>query len=249
MTYRLLRTSEHDDETGKTTSHGGKFLWPEVGEIVKPIRWDERPICGNGIHGLLNAHGNWALMSRSSGRTYQVIECDEYVEVTEDGGGKVKTNKAKLIYQGDLAGAMKFFPKFKHPEDLTPQEALARGFHDVGARDKMAKIIIESGSAGWANAWARNIESHQNQIVQVVIDSKDAYEAYVWARDVGTYKDDMAEIVTRFGSAYCVCCWAVNVKTHISEMAKIIAANEYYTNYWNAMTGLPKITYKADPNA
>ena len=98
----VLRTCKADG-----TSYGD-FQWPtEIGSIVKCPDWKPTKECGNGLHGLLDGLGDLFLLSSSIDAIWQVVEVDrsQCIEL----GGKVKFPECKLVYSGDMLGALMLF--------------------------------------------------------------------------------------------------------------------------------------------
>ena len=58
MPNYILKTVKADG-----SAYGG-FVWPlETGAIVVAPDWDSTPVCGGGLHGLLNGCGDGALLN------------------------------------------------------------------------------------------------------------------------------------------------------------------------------------------
>jgi hypothetical protein len=84
-------------------AHGG-FEWPaEVGAIVEAPDWNPAPVCGGGLHGLIDGQGKATLLNTDADAVWYAFESvdadgrvsdDEAVYVTEDGGGKGKCRRA-----------------------------------------------------------------------------------------------------------------------------------------------------------
>ncbi len=103
----LLRSCRSD-----MTSRDG-FKWPESGPVECPD-WDERPICGGGLHGLLLGQqepGVWY----DSGKVI-VFKADEADIVSL--GGKAKARRGVVVYCGDMAGASACFAAHGGAENL-----------------------------------------------------------------------------------------------------------------------------------
>jgi hypothetical protein len=90
----VLRTCNED-----MTSNGG-FKWPESGEVVAPD-WDPRPVCGYGLHGLLDGEGDWGLMNWSLGAKALLVRVA--VSTLVQIGGKVKFPRGVVVKVGHLA--------------------------------------------------------------------------------------------------------------------------------------------------
>jgi hypothetical protein len=85
-----------------TSSHG--FTWPESGPVECPD-WKPIAFCGNGLHGLLWAVGDYGLThSHDAQAKWLVVEVDA-AEVV-DLGDKVKFPRGVVVFCGGLAAAM-----------------------------------------------------------------------------------------------------------------------------------------------
>jgi hypothetical protein len=87
----MLRTCKAD-----MTSHGG-FKWPRKGPVVCPD-WSPNPECGHGLHGALSGCGDGSLLSWDADAVWMVVRIDGKIV---DLGGKVKTDRAYVVYAGD----------------------------------------------------------------------------------------------------------------------------------------------------
>ena len=92
----MLRTCAAD-----MTSRGG-FQWPESGEVSAPD-WTPEPVCGGGLHGLLDGCGDGSLLLWGEGVKWLVVEVDEWVAIDEE---KVKAPRGRVVYAGDRGGAV-----------------------------------------------------------------------------------------------------------------------------------------------
>ena len=91
----FLRTTDKD---GK--SHGG-FQWPlEVGAIVTAPDWNSQPVCGYGLHGLLNGEQNAGLLDWSPDALWWVVGVPDDATVV-DLGGKCKFESCTVVAFGD----------------------------------------------------------------------------------------------------------------------------------------------------
>ena len=109
---------EHDALMLRTTGPHGEahegFVWPRVlGAIVRPVRWDLAPTCGDGLHGLLDGLGDNALLSSDPAALWWVVgvRLDEVVRIDDD---KVKAPRAKVVYFGGMPGAYKSIIRNMH---------------------------------------------------------------------------------------------------------------------------------------
>ncbi len=90
--YYVLRTCNED-----LTSRGG-FKWPKRGPVTCPD-WNPEPVCGYGLHGLLNGEGN-ASHLRSDGKGL-IVKITRFVDLV----GKVKFKSGKVVFCGTLREA------------------------------------------------------------------------------------------------------------------------------------------------
>ena len=98
----VLRKSQRGID-GKIISYQG-FVWPEKGEVKCPD-WEPTDECGNGLHGLLWANGNWSLMAGyGQNKVAQVVKVYQYVKIGND---KIKFPSGEVIYTGELHDALR----------------------------------------------------------------------------------------------------------------------------------------------
>ena len=69
----ILRTCKADMAPEYEKANG--VVYPSNGWVEAPD-WDPRPQCGNGLHGLLWAQGNYSLLSAKRDAKYLIIEAD-----------------------------------------------------------------------------------------------------------------------------------------------------------------------------
>jgi hypothetical protein len=81
------------------TSSGG-FVWPKSGRVEAPD-WNPDPVCGGGLHGLLDGDGDGNVLDWGDAAIWLVCEIDEHVNLN----GKVKFPSANVVYCGDRQGA------------------------------------------------------------------------------------------------------------------------------------------------
>ena len=87
----FLRTTDKDGR-----AHGG-FQWPlEVGAEVIAPDWDPKPVCGGGLHGLLDGLGESMHLSFDADAIWWIVEADETVDL----GGKHKFPRCKVVAFG-----------------------------------------------------------------------------------------------------------------------------------------------------
>ena len=79
----MLKTVAADGE-----AHGG-FKWPlEVGAVVEAPDWNLAPVCGGGLHGLVDGLGDWSLLDWSLEAKALLVEADSERVVRFDGKAK-----------------------------------------------------------------------------------------------------------------------------------------------------------------
>ena len=93
----VLRTCDADLKSW------GKFQWPSEGYVEAPY-WSPEPVCGYGLHGLLEGEGDWGLLDWSFEAKALVVEVDRagIVELS----GKVKFKGGIVRKVTSLAVAM-----------------------------------------------------------------------------------------------------------------------------------------------
>jgi hypothetical protein len=100
MNNLFLRTCNADG-----TSHGG-FQWNlEIDGVTEAPDWNPEPVCGNGLHGLLNGKGSGHYLDWSENALWMVCEA---LGPIVDIGHKIKTSKAKTLFVGDRKDATDF---------------------------------------------------------------------------------------------------------------------------------------------
>jgi len=77
------------------------FQWPESGS-VKCDDWNPKPVCGNGLHGLLWGAGNGSLLDWGKSAKWLVVRAKKVVDI---GGDKVKFARGEVIHCGDRKSA------------------------------------------------------------------------------------------------------------------------------------------------
>jgi hypothetical protein len=130
-----------------TSSHG--FTWPESGPVECPD-WKPIAFCGNGLHGLLWAVGDYGLThSHDAQAKWLVVEVDA-AEVV-DLGDKVKFPRGVVVFCGGLAAAMNqvlFDPR--HPI----RKAATTGYGSAAATTGYGSAAACLGVDGKARAGA-----------------------------------------------------------------------------------------------
>jgi hypothetical protein len=97
----VLRSCRPDGRCCMQGHAGGDFVWPKAG----PVSCDDfkpSPTCGRGLHGLLWGEGNGQLLDWRPDAVWLVVEvlASEIVQITEDGGGKVKFPRGDVVFFG-----------------------------------------------------------------------------------------------------------------------------------------------------
>ena len=96
----MLRTCDAD-----MSAHGG-FVWPTSGYVKAPD-WNPKPVCGGGLHGALWGEGDGLLFKWDSDAKWLVCGINKWVDLD----GKVKTDRAYVLYCGDRLGATAYIQK------------------------------------------------------------------------------------------------------------------------------------------
>ena len=88
-------------------SHGG-FVWPlTIGAVVSAPDWNNLPVCGGGLHGLLGGVGDGDLLNWDTDAVWVVAEVPADAGVV-DLDGKVKVEKCVVAHVGDMASCAAF---------------------------------------------------------------------------------------------------------------------------------------------
>ena len=84
------------------------FKWPKRGKVEAPD-WDPEPICGGGLHGLLDGEGDGTLLNWSSKAKWLVVKIDqdEAIEIA----GKVKVPRGSVVHCGNQVSATQYLQK------------------------------------------------------------------------------------------------------------------------------------------
>ena len=119
MTDFLLKTVRPDGAAW------GGFRWPldEGAEVIAPD-WDPTPVCGGGLHGLLNGAGNGGLIDWSTDAVWIVAEIPDG-ETVVDLDGKVKVRRCIVRHVGDKTSAPEFLAAHGHTEGVDGGTATA----------------------------------------------------------------------------------------------------------------------------
>jgi len=100
----LLRTCD------KNLKAYGGFQYPEKGYVEAPD-WKPKPVCGNGLHGLLMGKGNQSLLNWDESEIWQILAVDPKtvaeIDVEFD-GGKAKVPYAWVVLTGTRKEATDF---------------------------------------------------------------------------------------------------------------------------------------------
>jgi hypothetical protein len=113
-----IRTTKTDG-----TSHGG-FQWPlTVDAIVTAPDWNPRPVCGGGLHGLLDAIGGWNLLANANTDAIFWIVAVRRDECVAIGTDKVKFPRCRVVAFGSYREMAKRILDVQVPRVL----ALAKG--------------------------------------------------------------------------------------------------------------------------
>jgi hypothetical protein len=143
----VLRTCNED-----MTSHGG-FKWPESGEVSAPD-WDPRPVCGYGLHGLLDGEGDWGLMNWELGAKALLVRvvASTIVQI----GGKVKFPRGVVVKVTQLAAAV--CELLCHPKKIAGEvariTALAKKGNKADATEAASGYASQLAASGYASQLA-----------------------------------------------------------------------------------------------
>ena len=144
LTRWLLKTVKADG-----TARGG-FQWPldEGAEVTAPD-WDPTPVCGGGLHGLLNGAGNGGLINWSTDAVWIVAEIPDD-ETVVDLDGNVKVRRCIVRHVGDKTSAPEFLAAHGHTEGVVSGTATAgyRGTATAGYRGTATAGVYGAATAG-----------------------------------------------------------------------------------------------------
>ena len=93
-TVLILRSCGPDMKSECEYANG--FTWPESGP-VECADWDPKPACGNGLHGLLWAQGNFGMLSQKHDAKFLAVEVMASDIVSLDNGEKVKFPRGNVV--------------------------------------------------------------------------------------------------------------------------------------------------------
>ena len=143
MTDFLLKTVHADGAAW------GGFRWPldEGAEVIAPD-WDPTPVCGGGLHGLLNGAGNGGLIDWSTDAVWIVAEIPDG-ETVVDLDGKVKVRRCIVRHVGDKTSAPEFLAAHGHTEGVVGGTATAG---DGGTATAGCRGTATAGERGTATA-------------------------------------------------------------------------------------------------
>ena len=141
MSDFLLKTVKADG-----TARGG-FQWPldEGAEVTAPD-WDPTPVCGGGLHGLLNGAGSGGLIDWSTDAVWIVAEIPDD-ETVVDLDGKVKVRRCIVRHVGDKTSAPEFLAAHGHTEGVVYGTATAGYYGAATAGDRGTATAGVSGTA------------------------------------------------------------------------------------------------------
>ena len=143
MSDFLLKTVKADG-----TAWGG-FRWTldEGAEVIAPD-WDPTPVCGGGLHGLLNGAGNGSFINWSTDAIWIVAEIPDD-ETVVDLDGKVKVRRCIVRHVGDKTSAPEFLAAHGHTEGVVAGTATAG---DAGTATAGYRGTATAGDDGTATA-------------------------------------------------------------------------------------------------
>jgi hypothetical protein len=135
-TVLVLRTCDE-----KMQGHGG-FQWPTSGPVSCPD-WNPEPICGGGLHGLLNGVGNGSLLNWRENANWLVVEVLS-TEIVDIDGDKVKFPGGTVVFCGNRKDATDYIWE-RVPND----SAIVGAMRVVG--DKQTVTVGYHGTANAGN--------------------------------------------------------------------------------------------------
>jgi len=155
-TVLILRTCN------KNLQGYGGFQWPASGP-VSCLDWNPKPVCGGGLHGLLNGVGDGGLLNWSDDAVWLVVEviASEVVSINDQ---KVKFPRGTVVFCGNRKDATDYIWERNHlPSGEGP--AVVGASRIVG--DKQTVIVGYCGTAsagyrGTASAGGRGTASVGN---------------------------------------------------------------------------------------
>ena len=141
MSDFLLKTVHADG-----AARGG-FQWPldEGAEVIAPD-WDPTPVCGGGLHGLLNGAGNGGLIDWSTDAVWIVAEIPDG-ETVVDLDDKVKVRRCIVRHVGDKTSAPEFLAAHGHTEGVVAGTATAGHSGTATAGDYGTATAGDAGTA------------------------------------------------------------------------------------------------------
>ena len=193
------------------------FYYGNAGDIATCPDWNPKPECGNGLHGLKEGNGNWALLE---GDDWLIIEAndEDVVNIDKD---KCKFRTGKILFRGTAEDLSK--SEFPAKLNLNSKCAYNWAFY-IGNEDVMMHKITDSE---WAYHWALNIGNHDIMMHKIT----ESEFAYYWASNIGN-KDIMMHKINHSQHAYY---WAVNIGNHDVMINKI--TDPGWAFYWAKCIG------------
>jgi len=142
-----------------------------IGEWVEAPDWDPIPRCGGGIHGLLEARGDWMLLHGAWWQVYEVSP-DDVVRIDNE---KAKFRSGRLVYfgNGEDQELLSFFDWKRFDSKTAYWWA-----YKIGDKEVMRDRVIDSE---WAYRWARDIGDREIMRDRIT----ESKWAYYWARNIG----------------------------------------------------------------
>ena len=185
----VLRTNDKENK-----GYGG-FLWPRKGKVECPD-WNPEPVCGGGLHGLLNGQGAPGLLSWSADAIWQVVKVLES-DIVRIGDDKVKFPRGVVVHTGDRKSATDYLRAKIGPGLLIPGEFVTVG--DKGQATAGYKGQATAGDYGHATAGNRGTatagdygHATAGDYGQATAGKDGILECRWWFDDNGTYKPRIA---------------------------------------------------------
>lgn len=132
------------------TSYGG-FTWPSQGHVEAPD-WEPTEDCGKGLHGWLNAEGDYTSSSFHADieAKYLVLEVETTKVIELD--GKCKFPSAEVLFTGGMVEALTFIEKLRPELKSKPLLFATRTAGKYGTATAGYKGTAIAGDFGTATA-------------------------------------------------------------------------------------------------
>lgn len=124
------------------TSHNG-FEWPKKGWVEAPD-WNPEPVCGGGLHGLLNGEGDGSLLNWSDTALWIIAKINrkDAVDLTR----KIKVPKAYVVFCGKRDAARSYL--IEHIKDYNGVCGQATASGNYGQATAFYGDLLHTGKSG-----------------------------------------------------------------------------------------------------